>query len=169
MQGIIEHQLRRAATSGRVIGQQPVDIAPIVQQLRAAMLKVHARKDFVLELAVPRELQFIGDAADLTEALGNVIDNACKWCQTRVRIAAELATDRLLRITVDDDGPGMPDELRESGPERGRRADESTPGHGIGLAMVADTAELYGGWLRLERSPLGGARVVIELPQQLQR
>lgn len=169
MQGIIEHQLRRAATSGRVIGQQPVDIAPIVQQLRAAMLKVHARKDFVIELAVPRELQFIGDAADLTEALGNVIDNACKWCQARVRVAAELATDRLLRIIVDDDGPGMPDELLESGPLRGRRADESTPGHGIGLAMVVDTAELYGGQLRLDRSPLGGARVVIELPQQSQR
>jgi signal transduction histidine kinase len=130
---------------------------------------VHARKDFVIEVAVPPGLRFIGDAADLTEALGNVIDNACKWCQARVRVAAELDTDGHLCIVVDDDGPGMPDELRESGPGRGRRADESTPGHGIGLAMVADTAELYGGQLRLDRSPLGGARVVIELPQQLQR
>ncbi len=164
MQDIIEHQLRRAATSGRVIGQQPVDVAPIVQQLRAAMLKVHARKDFVIELALTPGAQFIGDAADLTEALGNVVDNACKWCRSRVRIEAASDPVGALRMVIDDDGPGMPDDLRNHGPERGRRADESTPGHGIGLAMVADTAELYGGRLRLEPSPLGGARVVLELP-----
>ncbi len=164
MQDIIAHQLRRAATSGRVIGQQPVDVAPIVQQLRAAMLKVHGNKDFVIELALGAGTQFIGDAADLTEALGNVIDNACKWCRSRVRVEATSDAFGALRMVVDDDGPGMPDDLRNHGPERGRRADESTPGHGIGLAMVADTVELYGGRLGLELSPLGGARVVLALP-----
>jgi two-component system sensor histidine kinase PhoQ len=164
MQDIIEHQLRRAATSGRVIGQQPVDLAPIVQQLRGAMLKVHGRKDFAIELALAPGLQFIGDVADLTEALGNVVDNACKWCRSRVRVEATADVDGALRLVVDDDGPGIPAELRDRGPERGRRADESTPGHGIGLAMVADTVELYGGRLGLEPSPLGGARVVLELP-----
>lgn len=164
MQGIIEHQLRRAATSGRVIGQQPVDVAPIVQQLRVAMLKVHASKDFVIELALTPGAQFVGDAADLTEALGNVVDNACKWCRSRVRVEASSNSLSALRIVVDDDGPGMPDELRNHGPERGRRADENKPGHGIGLAMVGDTVELYGGRLGLEPSPLGGARVVLELP-----
>lgn len=176
MQEIIDHQLRRAATSGgKVIGQAPVDLAPIVQELRAALVKVHARKDFVLEVAVAPALQFVGDRADLTEALGNVIDNACKWCRSRVRVSAALlepdlslpSSRTMLQLVVEDDGPGMPEALRADGPARGRRADESTPGHGLGLAMVADTAELYGGSLRLDASPLGGARVELQLPGAL--
>ena len=176
MQEIVDHQLRKAATSGgKVIGQAPVDLAPIVQELRAALLKVHARKDFVLEVAVPAVLQFIGDRADLTEALGNVIDNACKWCRSRVRVSAALlepdpsasSSRWMLRLVIEDDGPGMPEALRADGPARGRRADESTPGHGLGLAMVADTVELYGGRLQLDVSPLGGARVELQLPGAL--
>ena len=175
MQGIIEHQMSRAATTGgKVIGQAPVPIAPILQELRLTLLKVHGRKDLSIEASVPPELQFLGDRADLTEALGNLIDNACKWCAQRVRIDGELLSDGIeagattsrgqIRLRIEDDGPGMPAELRAQGPKRGLRADESTPGHGIGLAMVADMAELYGGELQLGSSPLGGARVDLILP-----
>jgi two-component system sensor histidine kinase PhoQ len=179
MQGIIEHQMSRAATTGgKVIGQAPVPIAPIVQELRLTLLKVHGRKDLSIEASVPPELQFLGDRADLTEALGNLIDNACKWCAQRVRIDGELLSDAgskraqlasrgQIRLRIEDDGPGMPAELRAQGPRRGLRADESTPGHGIGLAMVADMAELYGGELQLGSSPLGGARVDLMLPGSL--
>jgi two-component system sensor histidine kinase PhoQ len=175
MQGIIEHQLRRAATSGgHVIGQEPVPIAPVVQELRAAMLKVHARKDFAIETAIASGLRFAGDRADLTEAVGNLLDNACKWCRATVRVEASLlesegpegdgTSDPMLRLRVEDDGPGIPEELRRDGPTRGRRADETTPGHGIGLAMVAEMADLYGGQLRLDVSPLGGSRVDLIVP-----
>jgi two-component system sensor histidine kinase PhoQ len=175
MQGIIEHQLQRAATSGgQVLGQEPVPIAPVVQELRAAMLKVHARKDFAIETAIPAALRFAGDRADLTEALGNLLDNACKWCRAKVRVEASLlepaelsdtlAGRAMLRLRIEDDGSGIPDELRRDGPSRGRRADETTPGHGIGLAMVAEMADLYGGQLRLEVSSLGGARIDLILP-----
>ena len=175
MQGIIEHQMSRAATTGgTVIGQAPVPVLPIVQELRLTLLKVHGRKDLSIEMGVPPELQFLGDRADLTEALGNLIDNACKWCEHRVRIEGELldglagvpaAPSRArIRLRIEDDGSGMPEALRANGPQRGLRADESTPGHGIGLAMVADMAELYGGELQLGSSPLGGARIDLVLP-----
>ncbi len=175
MRGIIEHQLRRAATSGgRVMGQEPVPVAPVVQELRVALLKVHATKDFAIETAIDSGLLFAGDRADLLEALGNLLDNACKWCRSRVRVEAALLgageRDRdvpsgpILRLRVEDDGPGIPEELRQHGPMRGRRADETTPGHGIGLAMVAEMAELYGGALRLDVSPLGGCRVDLLVP-----
>ncbi len=178
MQGIIEHQMSRAATTGgKVIGQAPVPIAPMVQELRLTLLKVHGKKDLSIEVTLPPELHFLGERADLMEALGNLIDNACKWCAQRVRIGGEsldgaldngLAPSRgQIRVRIEDDGPGMPEELRAQGPRRGLRADESTPGHGIGLAMVADMAELYGGELQLGSSPLGGACVDLILPGSL--
>ncbi len=171
MNGIIEHQLQRAAAGGgQLLGQPPVDIEPVAQELRRVLSKVHASKDLAFELQLQPGLQFIGDRADLTEALGNLLDNACKWCRGRVRLeaaaieagAAPGARVPIL-LAVEDDGPGLPESLREQGPARGRRADESTPGHGIGLAMVQEMAEGHGGRLRLAESGLGGARVELQL------
>jgi two-component system sensor histidine kinase PhoQ len=169
MTGIIEHQLKRAAASGgALLGQAPVDVAPIASELRAALLKVYARKDFAIELAVAPEAQFIGDKGDLTELLGNVLDNACKWCRSRVRLTVELDPDvtarERLMVTVDDDGPGIPPEVQTRVGQRGVRADESVPGHGIGLAMVRDTVDLYGGRFTLDTSEFGGASLTITLP-----
>ncbi len=169
MTDIIESQLQRAAqSSGPLLGQAAVPIAPVVADLRLAMLRVHAGKDFVIEVRLPGALQFAGDRNDLMEMIGNVLDNACKWCCSRVRVSvlAEAAeADRgWLRLRVEDDGPGFPAALRSNGPERGLRADERTPGHGIGLAMARETCELYGGELRLDESELGGGRVELRLP-----
>jgi len=172
MDGIIEHQLHRAAASGgQWLGQPPVDVEPVAQELRRALSRVHGSKDLAFEIQVTSGLQFLGDRADLTEALGNLLDNACKWCRGRVRLIASAAQalevvpgGRVpILLVVDDDGPGLPESLRSQGPARGRRADESTPGHGIGLAMVQEMAEGYGGRLRLGVSSLGGARVELQL------
>jgi len=171
MNGIIEHQLQRAAAGGgQLLGQPPVDIEPIAQELRRVLSKVHGNKDLAFEMQLQPGLQFIGDRADLTEALGNLLDNACKWCRGRVRLEAaaiEAGATPGARVpivlAVEDDGPGLPESLREQGPARGRRADESTPGHGIGLAMVQEMAEGHGGQLRLGESRLGGARVELQL------
>jgi two-component system, OmpR family, sensor histidine kinase PhoQ len=172
MNAIIEHQLHRAAASGgQLLGQPPVDVEPVAQELRRALARVHGSKDLAIDIQVQPGLQFMGDRADLTEALGNLLDNACKWCRGRVRlvataVAAEGAASggRVpILLAVEDDGPGLPESLRTQGPARGRRADESTPGHGIGLAMVQEMAEGYGGRLRLGVSPLGGARVELQV------
>jgi two-component system, OmpR family, sensor histidine kinase PhoQ len=172
MSAIVEHQLRRAATSGGTsVGRQAVPVLPIAQDLRAAMLKVHGAKDFSLELDLPVGLLFVGDKDDFTETLGNLMDNACKWCRSRVRVAASLADDsgagQRLQLTVEDDGNGIAAADRLRVLERGARADEQTPGHGLGFAMVRDMAELYGGSIQLGESGLGGALVTLRLPGRL--
>jgi signal transduction histidine kinase len=95
--------------------------------------------------------------------LGNLLDNAFKWAATRVRVGAETDGGRL-RLSVDDDGPGLPLGERERVLQRGARVDETMPGSGLGLAIVRDIARLYGGDIALENSALGGLRAVLELP-----
>jgi len=169
MSGIIEHQMKRAATSGGVLlGQAPVDVAPIVSELRVALLKVYGNKDLSLETSVAANAQFIGDRADLTELLGNLLDNACKWCLSRVRIEVGIEegadTRGALRLAIDDDGPGIAESDRARVLQRGGRADEATPGHGLGLSMVHETVALYGGTMHIDASSLGGARFDLRLP-----
>ncbi len=169
MSDIIEHQLKRAAASGgALLGQAPVAVAPVAADLRAALLKVYRHKDLSLELAVQPDSQFVGDRADLMEMLGNLLENACKWCHQRVRMTVRVDPDAAVHenmtVTVEDDGPGISEENRARVLERGVRTDETVPGHGLGLAMVRETVELYGGRLAVDTSPLGGARFEVRLP-----
>jgi signal transduction histidine kinase len=99
---------------------------------------------------------------DLDEILGNVLDNACKWARTSCRVDAHVDAGRVV-VFVDDDGPGIPAEMRDRLPGRGVRADEAAPGTGLGLSIARDLAEAYGGHTSLKDSPLGGLRVRIEL------
>jgi two-component system sensor histidine kinase PhoQ len=170
MTDIIEHQLKRAAASGgALLGQAPVAVAPVVADLRAALLKVYSRKDLSIELAIQEGSHFIGDRGDFVELVGNLMDNACKWCRERVRLSVvvedgQAAARENLTLTVEDDGPGIAEENRAKVLERGVRTDENVPGHGLGLAMVHDTVDLYGGRLMVDASPLGGARFALRLP-----
>src|SRR5262249_13855760 len=108
-----------------------------------------ASKDLVIELAVAPAAQFLGDRGDLTELLGNLLDNACKWCRTRVRFAATTEASagprERLCLVVEDDGPGNQGADRSRGLQGGVRTDEKVPGHGLGLSMVHDPVDLYGG------------------------
>ncbi|HVW71086.1 MAG TPA: ATP-binding protein [Steroidobacteraceae bacterium] len=169
MRDIIAHQLKRAAASGgALLGQAPVDVTQLAVDLRLALLKVYASKDLSIELAIERESQFIGDRGDFTELLGNLVDNACKWCRSRVRVTVRIDPQAEARarlsLIVEDDGPGISEEDRARVLQRGVRTDESVPGHGLGLAMVRDTVDLYGGTLAIDSSPLGGARFSLTLP-----
>jgi two-component system sensor histidine kinase PhoQ len=168
MSSIIEHQLQRAASGGALLGQAPLDVEPLIRELRTTMFKVYARKDFSLAVVVEPGAQFIGDRSDLIELLGNLIDNACKWCKSQVRVTVSLnplaAPRQRLRIAVEDDGQGITEEDSARVLERGVRTDERVPGHGLGLSMVRDTVDLYGGKLAIERSELGGARISLALP-----
>ena len=169
MKDIIAHQLKRAAASGgALLRQAPVDVMQVAVDLRAALLKVYAGKDLSIELVVERESQFVGDRGDFTELLGNLVDNACKWCRSHVRVTVAIdpqaGSRERLSLAVEDDGPGISEENRARVLERGVRTDERVPGHGLGLAMVHDTVDLYGGSMSIDASPLGGARFSLRLP-----
>jgi two-component system sensor histidine kinase PhoQ len=167
---IVDHQLKRAATSGgTTLGQLAVPIAPLAADLRTTLLKVHAQKDLAIETTIAAGAGFVGDRGDITELLGNIMDNACKWCRStvhlRVTLDERLPPEQCLQILVEDDGAGIALADRSRVLARGVRADERAPGHGLGLAMVADTVAMYGGELAIEQSAaLGGASLQISLP-----
>jgi two-component system sensor histidine kinase PhoQ len=169
MNGIIEHQLRRAAASGgATLGQAAVEVAPIAAELRGALLKVHGRKDFTIEVGIDAGARFLGDRGDLLESLGNLMENASKWCRERVRVTTRVdgsaPPGEQLCVCVEDDGPGIAPRDRDRVLMRGERADERVAGHGLGLAMVRDMAEAYGGRLEIAQSSLGGASLLLHLP-----
>jgi signal transduction histidine kinase len=161
----VDYHLARAqvAASGRVPGAKTV-LQPVVEGLARAMRRIHAERQ--LELIVqpfPESLSFRGEAQDLQEMLGNLIDNACKWAKRQVVVSAQ-GNATALTVTIDDDGSGLAVDKRDAVVLRGVRADEKVTGSGLGLAIVDDLARLYGGLLELTDSPLGGLRVVLTLP-----
>lgn len=159
----VSYQLKRARASGATgIGVVPVRVAPIVEDLRATLDKVYHDKRVRCVVSVEPAAVFHGDAGDLTEMLGNLLDNAYKYCKRRVDVQVRQSRAGL-SIRVDDDGPGIDADDAQSLLERGVRADESVPGQGIGLAVVRETVELYQGELTLGRSAYGGVEVRIEL------
>ena len=118
-------------------------------------------------MSVEEGLCFKGEAQDLEEMVGNLLDNACKWAERNVSVTATKADGKMpmLTIIVDDDGPGLPPEKREQVLKRGERLDEAVPGSGLGLNIVGETAELYGGALHLSESEQSGLRAQILLPR----
>ena len=108
-------------------------------------------------------MTFRGEEHDLQEMLGNLIDNACKWAESRIEVRVQHEKDRLV-LTIDDDGKGIAADQREAMLHRGVRADEQVPGTGLGLAIVDDLARMYGGQLALGESPRGGLRATLNLP-----
>lgn len=152
----------RAAAAQGVVGMRTA-IRPTVDGLARVLAKLYADRQLVLSIDVAPTLAFAGEAQDLQEMLGNLLDNAFKAARSRMQIAATIEQDRL-RITVDDDGPGIADEHLADALRRGIRLDEATPGSGLGLAIVDELASLYGGALTLGRSSWGGLRATLLLP-----
>jgi two-component system sensor histidine kinase PhoQ len=169
MHRTIDYQLQRAAASGPTPLAPAVDIAPVAARLKDALLKVYADKKLRVDVEVDHGTGFHGDEGDLVEILGNLLDNACKWADERVRVRAGHAHDdgggAGLTLRIDDDGPGIPADKVDAVLARGVRADATTPGYGIGLAVVRDiVVEAYGGEVTVGASDLGGAAVTIRIP-----
>jgi two-component system sensor histidine kinase PhoQ len=164
MAALVDHHLKRAASGGVSVGRRSVELLPVAQDLRAALLKVHASKDLSIELCIDTTLQFSGERDDLFELMGNLMDNAAKWCKGRVRVRATAGSAGQLQLQVEDDGPGIHPDDRERVLQRGVRADERVPGHGLGLAMVSALVQDYGGQLSCTVSELGGASFQVQLP-----
>ena len=142
-----------------------VSIAASGEGLAHVLQRLHAEQGLRIEIDAAASHAFRGQREDLDEMLGNLLDNACKWARTRVRLTCSKEGGQV-RIAVDDDGPGIEPSMREAIMQRGVRADEGAPGYGLGLAIVRDLAETYGGSISLEASPMGGARALLTLPGQ---
>lgn len=160
----IRHHLRRArvaATGGT--SRERVDLAGVVEDLVMVMGRINAATGIAFDIDVPAGFAVGCDRQDVEEMLGNLLENACRFCAGRVRVEAFRAYSSIT-ILVEDDGPGLAREDREAVLQRGRRLDESGPGHGFGLPIAQELAELYGGKITLEASRLGGLEVRLTLP-----
>lgn len=152
----------RAATPGNV-PRARCSVLPSVEGLTRTLLRIYAKRGLAIVVDVRSEHFIRGQSEDLEEILGNLLDNACKWAKSSVKIQS-VQEDGAIVITVDDDGCGLPSSMRDRVLQRGVRADETAPGSGLGLAIVRDLAELYEGAIVLEDSPMGGLRASLRLP-----
>ncbi|AOW15117.1 histidine kinase [Hydrogenophaga crassostreae] len=153
----------RVAASTRLPGLR-TPVAPVIAGLLRVMQRVNAARELSFTTHdTHADLAFAGEAQDLQEMLGNLLENAAQWARAAVQVHVERVADRLV-IQVEDDGPGIALAQRETALSRGGRLDERAPGSGLGLAIVADLAQLYGGSIALETSALGGLRVCLKLP-----
>jgi two-component system sensor histidine kinase PhoQ len=170
MDEIVSYQLKRAAMSGGSgLGHAPIEVAGVIEPLCATLLKVYADKGPRIEMQLDHSARYIGDQGDLMEIAGNLLDNACKWCRTQVKLtAATLVTPGTRRegllLIVEDDGPGIANEQRDHVLKRGARLDERVSGQGIGLSVVQEVAQLSGGSVEIDTSSLGGAKITVRLP-----
>ena len=159
----------RAAARARTFGLA-TEVRPVVEGLVRTYEKLHGEQTLAFDVDLQPGLKFRGEAQDLTDLIGNLLDNAGKWARERVSIrAARARVDDhdpapFLIAEIDDDGPGLDRSARAAAIERGKRLDESRPGSGLGLSIVVDLASIYGGSLELDQSPLGGLRAILRLP-----
>ncbi len=168
MRDHVDHHLRRARAAARAQGQgERTEVAPVLEELVLALERIHQDKGVEIDWDAPDGLAFLGERQDLLEVVGNVLENACKWCRRRVRARASVVDDHpeRLRVSIEDDGPGLPPERRAEVMQRGARLDESAPGSGLGLSIVDELARAYGGDVRLDSAALGGLKVEIVLPR----
>jgi signal transduction histidine kinase len=172
MSAQVEHHLRRAraAANAQAIGAR-TSVDDVLGDLTRTLRKIYGRRGISVVFEAPAGLMFRGERQDLEDLAGNLIDNACKWAESVVRIRAEVGRgeDPGLIIHVEDDGPGLDDEACARVLERGVRLDEQAPGTGLGLAIVTDLARAYGGELSLGRSELGGLRARLSLPGSVRK
>lgn len=170
MDDIVSYQLKRAAMSGGTgLGSAPIEVKPVLDALRSTLLKVYADKQLDIQLEIDAAARFIGDQGDLMEISGNLLDNACKWCRSKVKFTCTPLTTPGSRregliIVVEDDGPGIAPEQREIVLRRGARLDERVSGQGIGLSVVQEIAQLSGGGVDIDASSWGGSKITVRLP-----
>jgi len=159
----VNYQLARARAAASGPAAATCEVAVCVEALIRAVRKLHAGRALSISSTVAPELRARVHREDLEEMLGNLLDNACKWARSRITLEAS-RDGGMLSLVLDDDGPGLAPPLRTVVLERGVRADEAAPGHGLGLAIVRTLSEVYGGSIVLDYSPLGGLRVRLSLP-----
>jgi len=161
----VDHHLRRAraAARGQAIGVR-ADMDPVIDGLVRTLPRIYRDKDLTIEKTGDTDLIFRGHPRDLEDMIGNLMDNAAKWTQSRIDVTVQKIEDGFCLVRIADDGPGLTADDIETALKRGARLDEATPGSGLGLSIVKDLADAYKGSLTLSRSGAGGLLAELRLP-----
>lgn len=173
---IVEAELAKARLDGRaatILGK-PVAVKPVLQRICDAYARL-PRGDQQISIdtsAVQESAVFHGEERDLQDLFGSILENSLKYCRGRIEIGAELRVDnnnKVLLLTIGDDGDGIPEGYEKEILQRGARADTANIGQGLGLSIVVEIVSAYGGSLYTDRSDLGGALFIVNLPSETQR
>lgn len=168
MDHLIRRQLERAARSTRRTLSQPIPLLPLLSRLGDSLMRLYAGEDVEIEVVGQESLAVRVDARDLMELFGNLMDNAAKYGQGRVLVSVDQdrpgTREPGVRVTIADNGPGIPADRFADLLQRGVRDDERREGQGLGLAIAQQLVDAYGGQLRLSKSTLGGAALEISFP-----
>lgn len=158
----IDYQLHRAKARRSGLVQYQALLGPILDRLTAALDKVYRDKTVDVEYSFSPEFSVPMESNALLELMGNLLENAYRLCASRIRISAVIH-NTVCELTIEDDGPGVPEDQRQRITERGERLDTQHPGQGIGLSIVKDIIDSYEGELNLHDSALGGAAFSVRL------
>ncbi len=164
MNSIVEYQLQRAATTHPSSHIQYLKLSPICTSLINSMKKIYHTKSISFVADISENLQFKIDEGDFMELIGNLLDNASKWCHSTVSLSISNSQQQL-SIQISDDGPGIQSKIINEISQRGFRADQITPGHGIGLSIVKDIVNSYKGTIEFSSSENTGLKVDIQFKQ----
>lgn len=169
----VRHHLGRARAATPGVGMRvATPLAPVVADLIDALARIHAERRITATTAIDPALAVAVDRQDLDELIGNLLDNAWRWAAGQIVVSAAhpnagAEDGRFAVLTIADDGPGIPEATRASALSAGQRLDERGDGHGFGLSIATELANLYGGSLALDTAPLGGLAVRVTLPLAL--
>lgn len=163
----MSRELNRARLAGDALPGAQFDADTELSGLLATLGMIHG-EHLVLTLNAAPGLHMPWDREDMLELLGNLLDNACKWADSQVELNIRQTLTGFV-IEVQDDGPGIPEEERGQVLGRGTRLDEQITGHGLGLGIVRDIVDAWGGHMQLETGSLGGLQVVIQLPGRVRQ
>ncbi|MFN4296121.1 MAG: ATP-binding protein [Brevundimonas sp.] len=165
MRGQVDHHLRRARAAARAQGSgERTAVAEVLDEMAVMLERVFQSRGVVIDWRAPDELLFRGERQDLQEMVGNLLENACIWCERRVKVSAGATGLGRLLLVIEDDGPGLPEDRRDEVMKRGARLDEDVPGTGLGLSIVDELTKAYEGRLTLGDSDMGGLKAMLELP-----
>ncbi len=164
MNQIVSYQLQKASSVGGMQMSKPLNLIQIISKIVSALEKVYRDKSVQIESHLPAIMMLRIDESDCLEVIGNLLDNAFKYCQERVAIDVATGDDGAMQLTISDDGQGLEQQQVERILNRGTRLDQSSEGQGIGLAVVADIVKSYKIKMTFDRSALGGLSVMLVFP-----
>ena len=161
---LLDYQLQRAATEGQNSLQAPVSLGNIIDKILSSLDKVYQAKNIHRQFEIEQDVFIHADEGDMYELLGNLLENAYKYCQQKVNIFVASHSSSI-EIHIDNDGQGVPKYSLDDILKRGKRMDTQAEGQGLGLAIASDIVDAYQGEIEIKSSHLGGARFIIHLPK----